>query len=205
MKTAKKRHPSTYKPPILTDEQRAEQILLEKCARGDQQALQILTQTYRPRLTRLAAHIMRGTRDAEDVTQEALIKAYQNIGSFRGESKFSSWLFQIVVNTSRNHLRGVSRRNETDIENEVIPSEHRDYQRIEGEQAIRKLKEAVDKLPPRQKTALELRLFEELSFKEIAVIMDCPFDTAKANYRHALMKVREQLALDGIEIPGENL
>ena len=153
----------------------------------------------------MAYRMVNSAEAAEDITQEALIKAYQNMGSFRGDSKFSSWLIQIVVNTGRNHLRSLGRRNETDIEDEVIAFEHKDYQRIEGEQALQKLKEAVDKLPPRQKLALELRLFEELSFKEIATLMDCPFDTAKANFRHALIKVRESLAESGIEIPGEDM
>jgi RNA polymerase sigma-70 factor (ECF subfamily) len=179
-----------------------EEDLVRRAQGGDRGAFELLAKLHARTLYRMAYRMVNSAEVAEDVTQEALLKAYQNIGSFRGDSKFSSWLIQIVMNTGRNVLRSQNRRNETDIEDEVIASEHKDYQKIEGLQALTKLKEAVDQLPPRQKMALELRLFEELSFKEIAAIMDCPFDTAKANFRHALMKLREKLAEDGIEIPG---
>ena len=182
-----------------------EEDLVKRAQQGDRGAFELLAKLHARTLYRMAFRMVNKAELAEDITQESLLKAYQNIGSFRGESKFSSWLIQIVVNTGRNQLRSLSRRNETNIDDEVIPSEHREYQRVEGEQSLGKLREAIEKLPPRQKMALELRLFEELSFKEIAVMMDCPFDTAKANYRHALIKIREQLALDGIEIPGENV
>ncbi len=179
-----------------------EDDLVKRAQEGDRGAFELLAKLHARTMYRMAFRVVGSAELAEDVTQEALMKAYQNIGSFRGESKFSSWMIQITLNTGRNVLRGLARRNETDIEDEVIASEHLDYQRVEGEQSLQKLREAVERLPPRQKMALELRLFEELSFKEIAVAMDCPFDTAKANFRHALMKVRESLAADGIEIPG---
>jgi RNA polymerase sigma-70 factor (ECF subfamily) len=180
-----------------------EEDLVKRAQEGDKGAFELLAKLHARTLYRMAYRMVNSAEVAEDITQEALMKAYQNMGSFRGESKFSSWLIQIVVNTGRNHLRGIGRRNETNINDEVIASEHKEYGRIEGEQSLRLLKDAVEKLPPRQKMALELRLFEELSFKEIATIMDCPFDTAKANFRHALMKVRESLAENGIEVPTE--
>ncbi len=179
-----------------------EEDLVRRAQSGDKGAFELLAKLHARTLFRMAYRLVNSAEVAEDITQEALMKAYQNIGSFRGDSKFSSWLIQIVVNTGRNVLRGQNRRNESNIEDEVIAAEHKDYQKIEGLQTMTRLKAAVDALPPRQKLALELRLFEELSFKEIATIMDCPFDTAKANFRHALIKLREKLAEDGIEIPG---
>ena len=175
--------------------------LVRRAQEGDKGAFDLLAQLHARAMFRMAFRMMRSVEQAEDVTQEALIRAYNNIRSFRGDSKFSSWILQIVVNTGRNSLRSLSRRNETNIDNEVIPSEHRDYQRIEGEQSLALLKKTIEQLPPRQKIALELRLFEEMSFKEIATIMDCPFDTAKANFRHALIKVREQLSEQGVDLP----
>lgn len=180
-----------------------EDDLVKRAQQGDVGAFELLAQLHSRALYRMAYRMMNSAELAEDITQESLLKAYQSIQGFRGESKFRSWLMQIVVNTSRNYLRSQYRRNESNIEDEVIAYEHQDYKRIEGEETLEVLRAAIDRLPPRQKTALELRLFEELSFKEIATIMDCPFDTAKANFRHALLKIREQLAHQGIEIPGE--
>ncbi len=127
---------------------------------------------------------------AEDVVQEAFIKAYEKLHSFEGRSSFKSWLFQIAVNNARNKLRD-SRKNMVDIDNiQLAVGAEAESGMVHGAVAGL-LQEEVDKLPDRQRTALVLRVYEDMSFKEIAEIMDCPYDTAKANYRHALMKLRE--------------
>jgi RNA polymerase sigma-70 factor (ECF subfamily) len=127
---------------------------------------------------------------AEDVTQEAFIKAYEKLNSFEGRASFKSWLFQIAVNTARNKLREFKRETvdhedvhlavEAEAENTLVHGAVADI-----------LQKEVNKLPLKQKTALVLRVYEDLSFNEIADIMECPYDTAKANYRHALMKLRQ--------------
>jgi RNA polymerase sigma-70 factor (ECF subfamily) len=143
----------------------------------------------------LMKSIVRMTRDldaAEDIVQDTFIKAYKRLTLFEGRSSFRSWLYQIALNTARNRFRKHSRETvgtdnmdvavDTQIENQVIALDVRSI--LQGE---------IAKLPDRQRTALSLRIFEDLSFKEIADIMDCPYDTAKANYRHALLKLKERL------------
>lgn len=128
---------------------------------------------------------------AEDVVQESFIKAYEKLHSFEGRSSFKSWLFQIAVNGARNRLRD-TRRNMVDIENVQLAVGAQAESRLVGNSIAEILQEEVERLPDRQRTALLLRVYEDLSFKEIAEIMECPYDTAKANYRHALMKLRER-------------
>jgi RNA polymerase sigma-70 factor (ECF subfamily) len=127
---------------------------------------------------------------AEDVVQESFIKAYQKLASFEGRASFKSWLCQIAVNTARNKIRE-SRHHMTDIDNVNLAVDAvAETTLVHG--VIKDLLNCeVAKLPDRQKTALILRVYEDLSFHEIAEIMECPYDTAKANYRHALMKLRE--------------
>lgn len=127
---------------------------------------------------------------AEDVVQESFIKAYEKLNSFEGRASFKSWLFQIAVNSARNRIRD-SRKNMMDIENVQLAVGAEAESGMVHNAVAGMLQEEVDKLPDRQRTALVLRVYEDLSFKEIAEIMGCPYDTAKANYRHALMKLRE--------------
>lgn len=139
--------------------------------------------------------VVRMTRDldtAEDIVQDAFIKAYKRLHLFEGRSSFRSWLYQIGLNTARNRFRKHSRETltsdtldvgvESQIESQMIALDLRSILQAE-----------IDKLPERQKTALILRVFDDLSFKEIAELMTCPYDTAKANYRHALLKLKERL------------
>ena len=85
-----------------------------------------------------------------------------------------------------------------DVEDVQLGYQHRDYGRMEESQTASLLRATIAKLPPKQRQALELRIFDDLGFKEIAEIMESPFDTAKANYRHALLNLRKILeASDG--------
>lgn len=139
--------------------------------------------------------VVRMTRDldmAEDIVQDAFIKAYKRLHIFEGRSSFRSWLYQIAVNTARNRFRKHSRETPTGEIHEIAVEGQAENKLIALDvRAI--LQKEIDRLPARQKTALTLRIFDDLSFKEIADLMACPYDTAKANYRHALLKLKERL------------
>lgn len=133
---------------------------------------------------------------AEDVVQESFIKAYEKLESFEGRSAFKSWLCQIAVNTARNKIRE-SRHEMTDLETVNLAVDPVAESVLVHGSIASLLQTEVEKLPFRQRTALVLRVYEDLSFHEIAEIMECPYDTAKANYRHALLKLRETLETRG--------
>ena len=139
--------------------------------------------------------VLRMTRDldaAEDVVQESFIKAYRRLHLFEGRASFRSWLYQIALNTARNRFRKHAREVMNGDQLEMAVDGRLDETLMERDVRSTLLRE-VEKLPDRQKQALSLRVFEDLSFKEIAEIMGCPYDTAKANYRHALMKLKKTL------------
>ncbi|MBC7467184.1 MAG: sigma-70 family RNA polymerase sigma factor [Bdellovibrio sp.] len=122
--------------------------------------------------------------------QEAFIKAYEKLNMFEGRASFKSWLYQITVNTARNKLRE-NRNDFSDIDDVqlcVAPIAERTLVHNAVSDMIQL---EVDRLPFKQKTALVLRIYEDMSFAEIAAVMECPYDTAKANYRHALIKLKE--------------
>ncbi len=164
--------------------------LVEEVKAGNRRSFSELVKRHQKGLLRMSLRFVKDLDTAEDVVQESFIKAFEKLHSFEGRASFKSWLFQIAVNNARNRIRD-SRKNMMDIENvQLAVGAEAESGMVHGAVAGM-LQEEVDKLPDRQRTALVLRVYEDLSFKEIAEIMGCPYDTAKANYRHALMKLRE--------------
>ncbi|QDK36766.1 RNA polymerase sigma factor [Bdellovibrio sp. NC01] len=164
--------------------------LVEKVKSGDRRSFSELVKRHQRSLLRLSLRFVKDMDVAEDVTQEAFIKAYEKLNSFEGRASFKSWLFQIGVNTARNKLREF-KRDTVDVEDVHLAVEAEAEHTLVHTAVADILQKEVDKLPMKQKTALVLRVYEDLSFNEIAEIMECPYDTAKANYRHALMKLRQ--------------
>lgn len=167
-----------------------DQELIQEVRTGNRRAYSELVKRHQKALLRMALRFVKDLDTAEDVVQESFIKAYEKLNLFEGRASFKSWLFQIAVNTAKNKLRE-NKRITTDIDDVHIAVGAVAESNLVQTALASQIQEEVDKLPVRQKTALVLRVYEDLSFKEIADIMDCPYDTAKANYRHALMKLKE--------------
>jgi RNA polymerase sigma-70 factor (ECF subfamily) len=176
----------------------ADSIIVERAKAGDLAAFSELVLRHQKSLLRLAFRVLGDLELAQDVVQESFMKAYQKISAFEGRSAFKSWMFQITLNTAKNKLRGKS-YDFVDIEKTQIADAANFEDEFLNEDLKLVVQSEVQKLPAKQKLALSLRIFEDLSFTEIAEIMNCPYDTAKANYRHALMKLRHTLG-DHIDI-----
>ncbi len=170
--------------------EKTDQQLVEEVRSGQRASFSELVKRHQRGMLRLSMRFMKDLDVAQDVVQDAFIKSYEKLNMFEGRASFKSWLYQITVNTARNKLR----------ENRYDFSDIDDVQLSVAPVAERKMIHAavtdliqleVDRLPFKQKTALVLRVYEDLSFAEIAEIMQCPYDTAKANYRHALLKLKE--------------
>ena len=170
----------------------ADHVLVERSKNGDLSAFSELVLRHQKSLLRLAYRVVGDLELAQDVVQESFMKAFQKISAFEGRSAFKSWVFQITLNTAKNKLRG-RRPDMVEIDNASV-ADGSDFEgEILNEDLRLIIKAEVKKLPFKQRTALSLRIFEDMSFAEIADVMKCPYDTAKANYRHALMKLRHSL------------
>ncbi len=171
---------------------KADLELVDEVKAGEGKAFAELVKRHQTALLRVCSRMTRDNELAEDIVQESFVKAYRKINMFEGRSSFKSWLFQIAINTARNKLR--SQRFELVSIDDVNMATNESAEASLIHLDIRALlKKEVAKLPEKQKRALELRIYEDLSFNEIAQIMDCPYDTAKANYRHGLLKIKESL------------
>ena len=169
---------------------KTDQQLVEEVRSGKRASFSELVKRHQRGMLRLSMRFMKDLDVAQDVVQDAFIKSYEKLNMFEGRASFKSWLYQITVNTARNKLRE-NRYDFSDIEDvhlSVAPIAERKLIHAAVTDIIQL---EVDRLPFKQKTALVLRVYEDLSFAEIAEIMQCPYDTAKANYRHALLKLKE--------------
>lgn len=171
---------------------KADLELVRSAKKGDNASFSELVRRHERALLRLIWRLTKDKGAAEDVVQDTFIKAYQKLNLFEERSSFKSWLFRIGINTANNRLRSRD-RDHVSIDNVHI-SQSAEAERKMVFQDLKILVAGfLEELPDRQRIALTLRIFDDLSFQEIAAIMECPYDTAKANYRHGLLKMKDSL------------
>jgi RNA polymerase sigma-70 factor (ECF subfamily) len=164
--------------------------LVKRAQRGERGAFDLLVLRYQHKVVKLVARLLRDQAEAEDVAQEAFVKAYRALGSFRGDSAFYTWLYRIAVNTARNSIASRQRR-PLDYEADLSESElsavesrmrHGDTPEaaVLSEEIRETVNRAVGELPEDLRTAIILREVEGLSYEEIAAAMDCPVGTVRS-------------------------
>lgn len=131
--------------------------------------------------------------DAEDVAQRAVMRALDKLDTFRGESSFRSWVHRIAVNVALNHVRDHRREQAQPVDEADLITNTLGTARLVAREARVRLLDAVSELPPKQRLSVELRLFQELSFADVATRMGVTEDSAKANFHHALKRLRAAL------------
>ena len=181
-----------------------DQQLVERVQRGDKHAFDLLVSKYQRKLGRLISRFVRNSADAEDVTQDAFIKAYRALPGFRGESAFYTWLYRIGINTAKNHLLANKRRAPTTTQFDIEESESfeeasllREVNTPENElmskQVVGVVQSSLQQLPEDLRSALTLREIEGLSYEEIAIVMNCPIGTVRSRIFRAREAVAENL------------
>jgi RNA polymerase sigma-70 factor, ECF subfamily len=178
-----------------------DQKLVERAQGGDRRAFEILFAKYQRKLVRLLSRFIRDAAEVEDVAQEAFIKAYRALPSFRGDSAFYTWLYRIGINTAKNHLVAQGRRAPTSTNfdaDEAEGFEDADQLRdintpeslLQSKQIGETVNSAMEALPEELRTAIVLRELEGLSYEEIAVSMNCPIGTVRSR----IFRARESVA-----------
>lgn len=163
---------------------------IEAFCAGDHAAFDLLARAHRAGLRQLVTRYVRAEADAEDVTQLALVRAFEKRESFRGESKFRTWLYRIAVNVALNHIRKPTHVGDTDVDDVASFTNSLETSKLVAAEVWNKMAKRIETLPPKQRLVTELRLFHELSFEEVAVIADCTEDAAKMNFHHAVKTLR---------------
>lgn len=163
--------------------------LVQEIKAGNPKAYTALVKKYERPLLRLVMKFVKDEELARDILQEAFLKTYMSLAQFENRCSFKNWLYKIALNTARNKLRSL--RETENIDDVVILEMCFIENNMVHQELLEELKAFVETLPEKQKRTLELRVFHDMSFKEVSHLMDCPYDTAKANYRHALLKIKE--------------
>jgi len=177
--------------------------LVERVQRGERGAFDLLVMRYQHKVLKLIMRYVHDAHEAEDIAQEAFVKAYRALGSFRGDSAFYTWLYRIAINTAKNALVA-SRRRPMDYDLDLQDPEKYDlHARLAESETPEGLlltdeirdtvNQAIDHLPEDLRTAIVLRELDGLSYEEIAQTMDCPVGTVRSRIFRAREAIDRKL------------
>jgi len=181
------------RPDVAAQAREAERDLVGACQRGEREAFDRLVERYQREIYRLCYRYVNNHEDANDLAQDAFLKAWRAIGRFRGDSSFSTWLYRIAVNACLNH-RALKRPLLQELP-EVLPepAPRADADVLSADES-RRVRQAVGQLPERQRATLILKVYHELTHEEVAQILGSTVGTVKSNLFHALGNLRRLLA-----------
>ena len=177
-----------------------DELLLRRACKGDVQAFEELMQSHESRIYAIALRMMGNREDAQDCAQEAMVRIYRAMGSFKGQSALATWIYRITMNTCLDELRRRKARKVTSLDSLVdtgwsptdtgdTPEEH--GLRVEKQNA---LNQAIQSLPDDMRAAIILRNVKGYSYDEIASILDANVGTIKSRISRGREKLREILS-----------
>ena len=187
--------------PDRTDDQR----LVERVQQGDKRAFDLLVLKYQHKIVKLVMRYVRDPAEAQDVAQEAFLKAYRALPKFRGDSAFYTWLYRISINTAKNHIVSMSRRPmeyELDSQgpegyelNTRLRDDDTPERIAQRDELQRTVQETIDALPDELRIAIVLREIEGMSYEEIAHAMDCPVGTVRSRIFRARDAINKSIQI----------
>ncbi len=179
--------------------------LVQRVQKGEKSAFDLLVRKYQHKVVKLVLRYMRNPADAQDVAQEAFIKAYRAIPQFRGDSAFYTWLYRIAINTAKN---AIVSRDRSPIEYDLDLQDEDEAHHLQGrladtatpesllltEEIRTTVDQAIEALPEELRTAIVLRELEGLSYEEISQAMDCPVGTVRSRIFRAREAIDKRLS-----------
>jgi len=178
----------------------SEQEIIQDILKGDHSKFELFVVKYQTMVFRTAMGFVHNKEDAEDLTQDVFISAFQSIASFQGNSEFSTWLYRITVNTSINHLNRNKHSAFLQFAGDLLQNffskesgdknPHQQLEQSERDTAIRK---AIDSLPEKQRTAFVLSKYDDLTQKEIAAIMQSTEGSVEQLLQRAKTNLQKKL------------
>lgn len=189
---------------MFNDKAQNDALIVEQVQKGNSQAYNLLVIKYQHKIRDVALKFTNNQADASDIAQEAFIKAYRAIGSFRGDCSFYTWIYRITVNTAKSFLESSSRHRYTvDVDapgfeaqdtRGVLTSNETPDRLIESDELKKIIFKALNELPADLKQAIMLREIDGLSYDEIASIMKTPIGTVRSRIFRARQFIEERMA-----------
>ena len=184
-------------------EEELDSVLVARVQQGDRHVFDLLVRKYQHKVIGLISRYLNDRSECEDVAQEAFVRAWRAIGSFRGDSQFYTWMYKIAVNTAKNHLVAMGRRPPVEdvIADETVyaagaerlydgATPEREMMRQQMEQNVF---DTVQALSEELRTAITLREVEGLNYEDIAQAMQCPVGTVRSRIFRAREAIEQNL------------
>ena len=179
----------------------SEEELIRQAQRADSDAFCALAERYERRIYSLAFHYCHDSEDAEDLSQEVWLRAYQAIGTFRGESSFYTWLRRITINCFLNHRRAkslVGRQYDIEVSSPELVSNAAvsslsSERTLHNQILLEKVRLAMSELTTQQRLIFLLKHYEGMTYEEISEAVGCSTGTAKKSVSRAIAKLRTRL------------
>ena len=189
----------------------ADELLMTSAAGGDRAAFDRLYDRYHARIYSFIKKQVGDQQAAEDLTQEVFLRLFKSLGSFDPERQFSSYLYKIAVNEVRRHYQKQAANQAFSLNEPVVDiDDDRERTELLADQAMgpemlasarltrEMLRHLIDRLPPEQRMVILLKVYEQLTFEEIAAVMDRPLSTVLSRMHYALQKLHKWMVEDGI-------
>ncbi len=187
----------------MADDKQLDQALVERVQQGDKQAFDLLVRKYQQKIMNVIMRYVHDPDEAQDIAQEAFIKAYRALPRFRGDSAFYTWLYRIAINTAKNVLVSRGRRPpNSDVEVDVaeqldagarLKDQATPESFLHEEEVMRTIRQAMDDLPEDLRTAIMLRELDGMSYEQIAEAMSCPIGTVRSRIFRAREAIDKKL------------
>jgi RNA polymerase sigma-70 factor (ECF subfamily) len=186
--------------------------LVARARRGDEVAFEQLVLRHQRYAFNLAYRVLGNYAEAEDVTQETFVRVWRGLSGFRGQARFTTWLYRIVHNLCLNRLPGLRREllQTEPLEEVLADSDPSPAELFDAQERLAFLHAQLDRLPGKYRLVLTLRYLQHLSYDEIAAALDVPMGTVKTHIHRARQLLRERLHQweehttgdkDGVDVP----
>lgn len=178
-------------------EEASDQELVRTCLGGDRGAFDVLVTRHQRQVYQLCYRFVGNHEDASELAQDAFVRAYRSLSSFKGDAAFTTWVHRIAVNVCLNRLSRKTPPIEplSEVDHAAAAGERADDAVLREERAVR-VRAAIAQLPSKQRATVILRAYQDLSHEEIASVLGSSVGAAKTNLFHALKRLRQMLAED---------
>lgn len=179
-----------------------ETVLIEQLKKGDESAFRTIVEEWKDMVYNTILGIVQNDTEAEDLTQDVFIKVFEKISSFKGDSKFSTWLYRIATTTALDHLRSKKRKKRfgflqslstDDEERHQLPDFHHPGIDLDNKERSAVLFKAIDTLPENQKIAYTLHKLEGLSYRDVSDVLRTTVSAVESLMSRANQNLRKQL------------
>lgn len=182
----------------------SETEIIKRLQQGDEQAFRQLVENYQKQVVNTCYGLVHSTEDAEDIAQDVFIEVFRSIHNFRADAKLSTWIYRISVNRSLNFIRDNKRRKWSFLFDDAAPAKKQQMNNatqlqetpaaeLEASERANILNQAIEALPKNQKTAFTLNKYEDLSYKEIAEIMELSVSSVESLIHRAKLNLQKKL------------